>query len=138
MEGLKWYGVHLGPFKVPAKEDDPRTLPPNFYYDQEDYLRARVAAGAKWFWSGWRPNPIIGYATGNPMNILTVIAVYGSICKELGLPFRYPGSKHSFDKILEVRVSRVLCLCTGVVFIGMRRRGAWRCYGVGNNQSQCP
>ncbi len=42
-EGVKYYGVHLGPFKTPAKEDDARHLPPNFYYDQEDWLRAQAA-----------------------------------------------------------------------------------------------
>ncbi|MFZ2082090.1 MAG: hypothetical protein WAV38_36640, partial [Xanthobacteraceae bacterium] len=29
MHGTKWYGNHLGPFKTPAKEDDPRHMPPN-------------------------------------------------------------------------------------------------------------
>lgn len=42
IEGTKWYGVHLGPAKTPYKEDDPRYMPPNFYYDQEDYLVSRV------------------------------------------------------------------------------------------------
>src|SRR3954454_20234417 len=41
VHGTKWYGMHLGPFKTPAKEDDPRHLPPNFYYDQCDYLMER-------------------------------------------------------------------------------------------------
>jgi nucleoside-diphosphate-sugar epimerase len=27
MHGTKWYGNHLGPFKTPAKEDDPRHMP---------------------------------------------------------------------------------------------------------------
>lgn len=36
MHGTKWYGNHLGPFKTPAKEDDPRHMPPNFYYNQQD------------------------------------------------------------------------------------------------------
>src|SRR3954465_8849535 len=27
-EGSKWYGSHLGPYKTPAKEDDPRHMPP--------------------------------------------------------------------------------------------------------------
>ena len=27
-EGTKWYGNHLGPFKTPALEDDPRHMPP--------------------------------------------------------------------------------------------------------------
>ncbi|MGA8695447.1 MAG: NAD-dependent epimerase/dehydratase family protein [Xanthobacteraceae bacterium] len=29
IHGTKWYGNHLGPFKTPAKEDDPRHMPPN-------------------------------------------------------------------------------------------------------------
>jgi hypothetical protein len=36
VEGAKCYGAQLGPYKTPAKETDPRVLPPNFYYDQED------------------------------------------------------------------------------------------------------
>src|ERR1039457_4923742 len=40
-QGGKAYGADLGPFKTPAREDDPRLMPPNFYYDQEDLLRAR-------------------------------------------------------------------------------------------------
>jgi nucleoside-diphosphate-sugar epimerase len=38
-QGGKAYGADLGPFKTPAREDDPRLMPPNFYYDQEDFLR---------------------------------------------------------------------------------------------------
>jgi nucleoside-diphosphate-sugar epimerase len=36
VEGGKWYGQHLGAYPTPAKEDDERHIPPNFYYDQED------------------------------------------------------------------------------------------------------
>ena len=37
MQGAKWYGVQFGkPYKTPAKENDPRHMPPNFYYDQQD------------------------------------------------------------------------------------------------------
>jgi nucleoside-diphosphate-sugar epimerase len=42
VEGTKWYGMHLGPFATPAREDQPRHLPPNFYYDQQDYLSANA------------------------------------------------------------------------------------------------
>ena len=42
-QGGKAYGAGLGPFKTPAREDDPRLMPPNFYYDQEDLLRERSA-----------------------------------------------------------------------------------------------
>jgi nucleoside-diphosphate-sugar epimerase len=32
-QGGKAYGSDLGPFKTPAREDDPRLMPPNFYAD---------------------------------------------------------------------------------------------------------
>jgi hypothetical protein len=43
-QGGKAYGSDLGPFKTPAREDDPRLKPPNFYYDQENLLRERQEA----------------------------------------------------------------------------------------------
>lgn len=101
MEGAKYYGAHLGPYKTPAREDDPRHMPPNFYYDQEDYLRAR-SAGRGWSWTALRPSLICGFAVGNPMNMATVIAVYASLCRELGLPLRYPGSAGAYGALIEM------------------------------------
>lgn len=97
--GGKAYGSHLGPYKTPAKESDPRHFPPNFYYDQEDYLAGR--SGAPWSWTVLRPTNICGLAVGNPMNISTVIAVYAAICKELGLPMRFPGRESVYDKLTQ-------------------------------------
>jgi nucleoside-diphosphate-sugar epimerase len=101
LEGAKYYGAHLGPYKTPAKEDDPRHFPPNFYYDQEDYLKVR-SVGKAWSWTALRPSTICGFAVGNPMNMATVIAVYAAICKELSLPLRYPGSSCAYVKIMEM------------------------------------
>ena len=92
MEGTKWYGSHLGPFKTPAREDDPRHMPPNFYYDQQDHLTRRQR-GKSWSWSAARPHGVCGFAIGNPMNLVMVLAVYASVCKALGLPLRHPGSR---------------------------------------------
>ncbi len=36
---------------------------------------------------------VCGFAVGNPMNLLTVIAVYAAISKELGIPLRFPGPR---------------------------------------------
>jgi nucleoside-diphosphate-sugar epimerase len=36
LQGSKYCGRHLGPFRTPAREDDPRHFPPNLYYTQED------------------------------------------------------------------------------------------------------
>ncbi len=107
IEGAKFYGAHLGPYKTPAKETDPRHMPPNFYYDQEDYLQER-SAGKAWTWTALRPSCICGFATGNPMNMATVIAVYAAICKELGLPLRYPGSPKAYRAVMEMTDAALL------------------------------
>jgi hypothetical protein len=89
-QGNKYYGAHLGPFKTPAREDDPRLLGPNFYYDQEDLLRLRAERDGFAF-TIFRPEAVCGVATGNPMNLLTAIAVYANLCKHKNIPLRFPG-----------------------------------------------
>ncbi|MCB1714404.1 MAG: SDR family oxidoreductase [Candidatus Competibacteraceae bacterium] len=101
VEGNKIYGSHLGPFKTPAREDDPPHMLPNFYYDQEQWLR-RQQAGKSWSWSALRPHTVCGFALGNPMNISTVIAVYATISKELGLPLRFPGKPGAYRAVYQV------------------------------------
>ena len=63
-------------------------MPPNFYYNMEDYCIQRAAEHASWSWSSVRPNPVCGFSTGSAMNLTMTIAVYASICKQLGLPLR--------------------------------------------------
>ncbi len=91
MHGTKWYANKNGPYKTPAKEDDPRALVPIFYYQQQDYIAARQA-GKLWHWSTLRPGLICGFSVGYPHNLMTLIAVYAVVSKELGLPLRFPGS----------------------------------------------
>lgn len=61
---LKYYGVHLGPVKVPLEEWFPRYDDGgyNFYFQQEDYLKDMQAAKRKWSYNIIRPNAIIGYS----------------------------------------------------------------------------
>ena len=56
-QGTRWYGNHLGPYKTPTKEDDPRHMPPNFYYDQQDFLE-EFQKGKRWTWSVGRPHAV--------------------------------------------------------------------------------
>ena len=107
LEGAKWYGAHLGPYKTPAREDDPRHMPPNFYYDQEDYLKAQ-SAGKSWSWSALRPSSICGFAVGNPMNLATVLAVYAVLCKEMRRPLRFPGTAKAYGGIMEMTDAKLL------------------------------
>jgi nucleoside-diphosphate-sugar epimerase len=106
-QGGKAYGADLGPFKTPAREDDPRLMPPNFYYDQEDHLRQRQK-GKRWTFSILRPEAVCGYATGNPMNLAMVIAVYAVISRELGLPLRFPGTEAAYRALYQVTSANIL------------------------------
>jgi len=131
MQGTKYYGVHLGEFKTPAKEDDPRYMPPNYYYDQEDYLVSKVARpGTKWTWSGVRPNPVCGWAYGNPMNLVSAIGVYGSICKELDIPMRFPGDEKAYDILLEV--VDVGLLTEAMVWAATHTQGQNQAFNISN------
>lgn len=89
-QGTKAYGAHLHPLSVPARESAPRDPHANFYWLQEDYLRAQ-RLGAAWTLTIWRPQIVFGLATGVAMNIIPVLGIYAAICRELGLPFVYPG-----------------------------------------------
>jgi len=107
IEGNKIYGSHLGPFKTPAREDDPPHMLPNFYWDQERWLENRQK-GKSWTWSALRPQTVCGFAVGNPMNITTAIAVYASISKELGLPLRFPGKPGAYRAVYQVADAEIL------------------------------
>ena len=111
MQGGKVYGRHLGPFKTPAKETDPRHMPPNFYYDQEDFLRQRQA-GRDWSWTALRPETVTGFALGNPMNLLMLIGTYAAIAKELGLPLSFPGRPGAYRTLFQVTDAGLLARCT--------------------------
>lgn len=93
--GAKMYGMQWGPSRTPMRESDPRHLPPNFYYAQEDLLRERQR-GQSWSWSNLIPPFVTGFAVGNAMNVVMAIALYATISKELGLPLRFPGSEGAY------------------------------------------
>lgn len=111
MQGYKVYGAHLGPFKTPARETDAGHMPPEFNVDQQNYLENRQK-GKNWTWSAIHPSVVGGFALGNPMNLAVSIAVYASICKELGLPLRFPGKPGAYDKLLEMTDAGLLAKAT--------------------------
>jgi len=98
-QGAKVYGVHLGKVHAPFYEDDPRYLGPNFYYAQEDLLRARAQRDG-FDWSILRPDVVVGSAAGNPMNIMVTMAVYAALSRARGLPLRFPGSAVTYRDVL--------------------------------------
>jgi nucleoside-diphosphate-sugar epimerase len=111
MQGYKVYGAHLGPFKTPAREDDPPHMGPEFNVEQQTFLEARQRDAA-WTWSALRPSVVSGVALGIPMNLIMVIAVYATISKHLGIPLRFPGKPGAYDTLIEMTDARLLSRAT--------------------------
>src|SRR3984957_12917509 len=101
MQGYKVYGAHLGPFKTPAREDDPPHMPPELNVEQQAFLEA-AQAGKAWTWSALRPSVVGGFALGIPMNLAMVIAVYATVSKHLGVPLRFPGKPGAYHSLIEM------------------------------------
>jgi nucleoside-diphosphate-sugar epimerase len=105
--GLKHY---LGPFEAygkgalpqtPFREEQDRLDIENFYYAQEDEVFA-AAARDGFGWSVHRPHTVIGKAVGNAMNMGTTLAVYATLCRETGRPFRFPGSEMQWNGLTDM------------------------------------
>jgi len=104
MHGGKAYGVHLGPPpRVPSRESDPRHMPPNFYFDQEDFLRERQH-GKAWSWTVFRPPAVCGFAVGSPMNTILTVGLFAAISRELGLALRFPGASGHLKDACDARL----------------------------------
>jgi nucleoside-diphosphate-sugar epimerase len=110
LQGMKYYGCHLGPFRTPAREDDARAAVNNFYYDEEDLVRRRQL-GRSWTWTALRPHSVCGYAAGNPLNLALVLAVYASIRKERGEALWFPASHNCFHSLFQVIDAELLARC---------------------------
>ncbi|MGI4801173.1 MAG: SDR family oxidoreductase [Janthinobacterium lividum] len=111
--GLKHY---LGPFEAygkgtlpqtPFREEQGRLDVENFYYAQEDEVFA-AAARDGFGWSVHRPHTVIGRAVGNAMNMGTTLAVYATLCRETGRPFRFPGSATQWNGLTDMTDARQL------------------------------
>lgn len=111
MQGYKVYGAHLGPFRTPAREDDPPIMLPEFMTEQQRYISA-AQQGKAWSWSAIRPSVVGGFAPGNPLNLVSLIAVYASISKELNVPFRFPGKPGAYHPLIELTDADLLAKAT--------------------------
>ena len=100
LQGTKAYGAHHHAIEVPAHEDRPRDDHPNFYWLHEDHLRARAAA-ARFAFTIFRPQVLLGAAPGAAMNPVAPIGAYAALCRELGRPFAYPGSPTAFWELVD-------------------------------------
>lgn len=98
LEGVKQYGYDLGPYRTPCREDDPDGDPPYFYTDQHQYT-LKCQQGNDWSWSTTRPGAVCGYSYGGRINLMTVLAAYATIMKELGEPLYFPGDEATYNAL---------------------------------------
>ena len=104
LQGTKAYGAHVKPrIPIPARERAPRDDHANFYWLQEDYLRAKAQAQG-FAWTIFRPQIIVGAAWGAAMNPLLAIAAYAAIRREQGATFAYPGGMTHVMELVDPRL----------------------------------
>lgn len=106
-QSARAYGGGFGPYKIPAKESDPRLPVPEVCDEQLDVL-VEAAASDGFRWTALRADTVIGYAAGNPRNLLMVLAVYASVCRARGLPLRFPGTEDQYRCLAQVTDANLL------------------------------
>jgi nucleoside-diphosphate-sugar epimerase len=100
LQGTKAYGVHLATTPVPARERWPRHPHENFYFLQEDHLRA-AQRDAPWTFTIWRPQVVYGESFGSPMNLIPAIGAYAAILRERGEPLFFPGGANGLGEAVD-------------------------------------
>lgn len=126
MQGTKAYGGHLGPFRQPARESDPRYMGPNFYYPQMDWLAERQQ-GKGWSWTVLRPQIVCGIALGSPLNIISAIGVFAAVSREYGIPLRFPGGPERIGEATDARL-----IARAMEWAGTDARAANQVFNVTN------
>lgn len=127
VEGQKWYDVRLKPPRTPTREDDPRHMPPNFYYNQEDLLRAR-APESGWTWSASRPHFVYDFSPERPRNIVSTIGAWAAMCAAHGLPLDFPGSHGAWNTLVEITDATLLA--RAMVWMAQSDKARNRAYNV--------
>lgn len=105
LQGTKAYGAHVKPkIPIPARERAPRDDHANFYWLQEDHLKAQASARG-FAWTIFRPQIIVGAAWGAAMNPLLAIGAWAALRRERGhadLP--YPGGAPHVMELVDPRL----------------------------------
>jgi len=101
LQGAKAYGAHAGHRSpLPARESAPRVQHENFYWLQEDYLREQ-AQKARFNWTIFRPQVVVGSTWGAAMNPMLAFAAYAAIRRAEGKPFSFPGGETQIGEIVD-------------------------------------
>lgn len=134
VHGTKYYGHQLGPMKVPAHEDDARAAGRNFYFVQEDFLRAR-SSGKSWSFSTTRPHAFCDPAADIPRSIGLLIAVYAAVQRELELPLYFPGSARAYE--VHTQFTDIAMLACAIEWMATEPRCANQAFNIVNGDYPC-
>ena len=113
LQGTKAYGSHLGPIPIPARERLPRHPHANFYWLQEDYLKAKrsdLASTKPWYLTILRPQVIFGESTGSAMNSIPAIGVYAAVLKDQGEDLHFPGGPQRVFQAVDADMLGRVCV----------------------------
>ncbi|KAH6642695.1 hypothetical protein C7974DRAFT_385968 [Boeremia exigua] len=91
--GGKNYGVHIGRSRASHVESDPqpRHLAPNFYYHQEDALKAFCNEHPETGWNIVFPFAIIGSTEYASMNVFMGFAIFAAVQAHKSEPLKFGG-----------------------------------------------
>lgn len=107
MQGQKYYGSHLGPYKTPTLETDPRHDGDNFYFTQQDMLHER-SQSRRWDYVCLRPHLVCGLNARAPQNPVAVLSQYAMLMKLSGQPLSWPGKADAFGRITQATDAALL------------------------------
>lgn len=132
LEGVKQYGYHQGEYRTPAREDDPACVPSYFYEHQHAHV-LKWQKGNNWTWSTTRPGAVMGYGNGARINLMTILAVYATMMKELGQPLYFPGDEKTWNAASFMTDVRILN--RAMLWASTDPRAANQAFNVGNGDS---
>jgi len=129
VHGTKYYGSTEGAFPTPAREDDPRCMLSNFYYEQEDIVIARTGS-RRWSWSASRPHAVCDSSLATPRSMPLLIATYAALSQHLGQPLCFPGTLGNYRSIYQCTDARLLA--KAIVWMSTDPRCADQAFNVTN------
>jgi nucleoside-diphosphate-sugar epimerase len=106
---------------------------PAYFYEHQHAHVLKWQKGSNWTWSTTRPGAVCGYGNGARINLMTVLAVYGTMMKELKLPLYFPGDEKTFNSI--TFASDVGILNRAMLWASTDPRAANQAFNIGNGDS---
>src|SRR5258708_5111910 len=86
--------------RTAARRTAPRPIVTRHYHQQDDIV-ADWSSKNGTNWSVLGPHLVMGPTLNSPMNLVTSLATYAAMSRELGLPLRFPGRREGWNTLQE-------------------------------------